>query len=290
MKIVKGELLKKHSYIRIGGPAKMFSYVNSYEDLQNLIETAQELGVPYYIVGEGSNILFSDKGYDGIIIKTTPFSGIEIRENIATVKAGTQLPKLVQELVSAGLSGLEQLCEIPGTVGGAVAGNAGAFGREIGEVFKCGKILTTKNEIIEVSQEDMQFSYRSSRLKTFGILLEASFKLAKSDTATIKNAIEIYKKRRRESQPIGELTLGSVFKNPTGVSAGYLLDRAGLKGYTIGGAKYSEKHANFIVNFNDATCDDINMLIDEGRSRVKAMFNIELELEIVILKDGDHFA
>ena len=290
MKIVKGELLKKHSYIRIGRPAKMFSYVNSYEDLQNLIETAQELGVPYYIVGEGSNILFSDKGYDGIIIKTTPFSGIEIRENIATVKAGTQLPKLVQELVSAGLSGLEQLCEIPGTVGGAVAGNAGAFGREIGEVFKCGKILTTKNEIIEVSQEDMQFSYRSSRLKTFGILLEASFKLAKSDTATIKNAIEIYKKRRRESQPIGELTLGSVFKNPTGVSAGYLLDRAGLKGYTIGGAKYSEKHANFIVNFNDATCDDINMLIDEGRSRVKAMFNIELELEIVILKDGDHFA
>lgn len=290
MKIVKGELLKKHSYIRIGGPAKMFSYVNSYEDLQNLIETAQELGVPYYIVGEGSNILFSDKGYDGIIIKTTPFSGIEIRENIATVKAGTQLPKLVQELVSAGLSGLEQLCEIPGTVGGAVAGNAGAFGREIGEVFKCGKILTTKNEIIEVSQEDMQFSYRSSRLKTFGILLEASFKLAKSDTATIKNAIEIYKKRRRESQPIGELTLGSVFKNPTGVSAGYLLDRAGLKGYTIGGAKYSEKHANFIVNFNDATCDDINMLIDDGRSRVKAMFNIELELEIVILKDGDHFA
>ncbi|HOP32296.1 MAG TPA: UDP-N-acetylmuramate dehydrogenase [Candidatus Hydrothermia bacterium] len=290
MKIVKGELLKKHSYIRIGGPAKMFSYVNSYEDLQNLIETAQELGVPYYIVGEGSNILFSDKGYDGIIIKTTPFSGIEIRENIATVKAGTQLPKLVQELVSAGLSGLEQLCEIPGTVGGAVAGNAGAFGREIGEVFECGKILTTKNEIIEVSQEDMQFSYRSSRLKTFGILLEASFKLAKSDTATIKNAIEIYKKRRRESQPIGELTLGSVFKNPTGVSAGYLLDRAGLKGYTIGGAKYSEKHANFIVNFNDATCDDINMLIDEGRSRVKAMFNIELELEIVILKDGDHFA
>jgi UDP-N-acetylmuramate dehydrogenase len=290
MIILENEPLKKHSYIRIGGPAKRFVHVDSHEDLVKIIKIEKDLGNPYYLIGEGSNILFSDNGYNGTIIKMTGISGVEISGNIVRVKAGTRLPELVQLLLSAGLSGMEQLCEIPGSVGGAVAGNAGAFGREIGELFEEGVIVDHNGNLRRVTRDQLQFSYRTSRLKSYGVIIEATFRLVPSTPETIRKAIEEFKLRRREAQPVGELTLGSVFKNPKGISAGYLLDRVGLKGYSIGGAKFSEKHANFIVNFNNAKAEDVISLIREGVNRVRNAFNIELETEIIMLEENSCFS
>jgi len=289
MKIKKQELLKNHSYIRIGGPAHIFVEAESTEDLLNAIKMAKDFNLPYFIIGGGSNILFPDEGYHGVIIKTTGLNDIIIHGTRVKVKAGTRLPYLVNELSRAELSGMEQLCEIPGTIGGAISGNAGAFGREIGELFTEGVVLTPDGNIVKVTQKDLNFSYRRSDLKKIGILIEATLQLVPSTSDKIKSAMEEFKSRRRETQPIGELTLGSVFKNPEGISAGYLLDRAGLKGFTVGGAKFSEKHANFIVNFNNATYQDVLELIKIGFEKVKEMFNIELEREIIVLEPNAHF-
>uniref|UniRef100_A0A7V4E479 UDP-N-acetylenolpyruvoylglucosamine reductase n=1 Tax=candidate division WOR-3 bacterium TaxID=2052148 RepID=A0A7V4E479_UNCW3 len=289
MKIKEREPLRNHSYIRIGGPARFFVQVKSIEEIIETIDMARKMSLPYYIIGSGSNILFPDEGYYGIIIKMTELNEILISGNKATIKAGTQIPLLVKELQRAGLSGMEQLSEIPGTIGGAIAGNAGAFGREIGELFTEGVVLTPDGHLEKVSQKELNFEYRKSDLKKFGILVEATLKFATSSPEKIEMAMKEFKKKRRETQPVGELTLGSVFKNPEGVSAGYLLDKAGLKGYSIGGAKFSEKHANFIVNFNGATCKDVIELIEIGYKRVKEMFNIELEREIIVLNPFDNF-
>ncbi len=289
MKIKKQELLKNHSYIRIGGPAHIFVEAESTEDLLNAIKMAKDFNLPYYIIGGGSNILFPDEGYHGVIIKTTGLNDITINGTRVKVKAGTRLPYLVNELLRAELSGMEQLCEIPGTVGGAISGNVGAFGREIGELFTEGVVLTPDGNIVKVTQKDLNFGYRRSDLKKIGILIEATLQLVPSTSDKIKSAMEEFKSRRRETQPVGELTLGSVFKNPEGISAGYLLDRAGLKGFTVGGAKFSEKHANFIVNFNNATYQDVLELIKIGFEKVKEMFNIELEREIIVLEPNAHF-
>jgi len=289
MKIKKQELLKNHSYIRIGGPAHIFVEAESTEDLLNAIKMAKDFNLPYYIIGGGSNILFPDEGYHGVIIKTTGLNDITIYGTKVKVKAGTRLPYLVNELLRAELSGMEQLCEIPGTIGGAISGNAGAFGREIGELFTEGVALTPDGNIVKVTQKDLNFGYRRSDLKKIGILVEATLQLVPSTSDKIKSAMEEFKSRRRETQPVGELTLGSVFKNPEGISAGYLLDRAGLKGFTVGGAKFSEKHANFIVNFNNATYQDVLELIKIGFEKVKEMFNIELEREIIVLEPNAHF-
>jgi UDP-N-acetylmuramate dehydrogenase len=289
MKIKKQELLKNHSYIRIGGPAHIFVEAESTEDLLNAIKMAKDFNLPYFIIGGGSNILFPDEGYHGVIIKTTGLNDITIHGTKVKVKAGTRLPYLVNELLIAELSGMEQLCEIPGTIGGAISGNAGAFGREIGELFIEGVVLTPDGHIVKVTQKDLNFSYRRSDLKKIGILIEATLQLVPSTSDRIKSAMEEFKSRRRETQPVGELTLGSVFKNPEGISAGYLLDRAGLKGFTVGGAKFSEKHANFIVNFNNATYQDVLELIKIGFEKVKEMFNIELEREIIVLEPNTHF-
>jgi UDP-N-acetylmuramate dehydrogenase len=289
MKIKKQELLKNHSYIRIGGPAHIFVEAESTEDLLNAIKIAKDSNLPYYIIGGGSNILFPDEGYHGVIIKTTGLNDITIYGTKVKVKAGIRLPYLVNELLRAELSGMEQLCEIPGTIGGAISGNAGAFGREIGELFIEGVVLTPDGHIVKITQKDLNFSYRRSDLKKIGILIEATLQLVPSTSDKIKSAMEEFKSRRRETQPVGELTLGSVFKNPEGISAGYLLDRAGLKGFTVGGAKFSEKHANFIVNFSNATYQDVLELIKIGFEKVKEMFNIELEREIIVLEPNAHF-
>jgi UDP-N-acetylmuramate dehydrogenase len=289
MKIKKQELLKNHSYIRIGGPAHVFVEAESTEDLLNAIKMAKDFNLPYYIIGGGSNILFPDEGYHGVIIKTTGLNDITIYDTKVKVKAGTRLPYLVNELLRAELSGMEELCEIPGTIGGAISGNAGAFGREIGELFTEGVVLTPDGNIVKVTQKDLNFGYRRSDLKKIGILIEATLQLVPSTSDKIKSAMEEFKSRRRETQPVGELTLGSVFKNPEGISAGYLLDRAGLKGFTVGGAKFSEKHANFIVNFSNATYQDVLELIKIGFEKVKEMFNIELEREIIVLEPNAHF-
>lgn len=291
MNLLKNIELKKYSYIRIGGPAKYFATPKTIEELINLIKWSREMEIPLYFIGSASNILFDDEGYEGIIIRLTGFNKIDIDEEKLTVKAGAgvQLPFLVQQLSRQGLSGLEQLCEIPGTVGGAIAMNAGAFGREIGEVFEKGLVVNEDGKIIEVSQIEFNFGYRKSELKKLGVLIEATFKLTPSEPEKIKNCIEEYKQLRREKQPVGELTLGSVFKNPESTSAGYLLESAGLKGFSLGNVKYSEKHANFIVNMGNASANEYKNLMQLGRNKVKEKFGIILEPEIILLAKRTDF-
>ncbi len=283
MKILEKEPLKKHSYIRIGGEARYFAVPETVEELTEAIEFARNKKLPFYIIGGGSNILFHDEGYQGVIINTSCLQNININGEIITVGAGVSLPELSVLLQKEGLSGMEELCEIPGTIGGAIAGNAGAFGREISELFVEGKILDSKGNLVILGKEELKFSYRNSHLKKFGIIVEAKLKLTLSTPNRVAERMKEFKKLRREHQPVGELSLGSVFRNPPGTSAGFLLDKAGFKGYTIGGAKFSEKHANFIVNFNNAKAEDVKALIKEAKKKVFELFGIDIECEIIIL-------
>lgn len=289
MKLLTKEVLAKHSYIRIGGETEYFSVPDTFEEIFEIIKFARDRELPFYLVGGGSNILFPDEGYKGVIISTENLNQIRIQDEFVIVQAGLPLPQLVNLLQKEGLSGMEELCEIPGTVGGAVAGNAGAYGKEISELFVEGNILTFEGKIIKVKRDDLKFSYRSSFLKNIGILLDATFKLVPSSPEKISSKIKDIKEKRRKTQPVGELTLGSVFKNPPGTSAGFLIERAGLKGYTIGGAKFSEKHANFIVNFANAKASDVKALINEAKKRVRELFGIELDTEIIILEPTSNF-
>ncbi len=289
MKLLTKESLAKHSYIRIGGETEYFAVPDTFEEIFKVIKFARDRELPFYPVGGGSNILFPDEGYKGVIISTENFNQIRIQSELVVVQAGLPLPQLVNLLQKEGLSGMEELCEIPGTVGGAVAGNAGAFGKEISEVFVEGNILTFEGKIIKVKRDDLNFSYRSSILQNLGILLDATFRLVPSSPEKIFSIIKEIKQKRRKTQPVGELTLGSVFRNPPGTSAGFLIEKAGLKGYTIGGAKFSEKHANFIVNFANAKASDVKALIKEAKKRVSELFGIELNPEIIILEHTTNF-
>lgn len=290
MKILQKEPLKKHSYIRIGGEASFFAVPETLEELKEAIKFAKNSKLPYYVVGGGSNILFHDDGYQGVVINTLALKNIKIEGRRVTVGAGVSLPELSLLLKKVGLSGMEELSDIPGTIGGAIAGNAGAFGREISELFVEGKVLDFKGNFIAIGREDLCFSYRKSSLRKLGILIEAKFELIPSTSDRVAERMKEIKKLRRERQPVGELTLGSVFKNPQGTSAGFLLEKAGLKGFTIGGAKFSEKHANFIVNFNNARSQDVKDLIIEAKRRVLEYFGINLECEIILLEPQQSFS
>jgi UDP-N-acetylmuramate dehydrogenase len=289
MKLLTKENLAKHSYIRIGGETEYFAIPETVEEIFEIVKFARDRELPFYVIGGGSNILFPDEGYKGVIISTENLNQIRIQNEFVVAQAGLSLPLLVNLLQKEGLSGMEELCEIPGTVGGAVAGNAGAFGKEISEVFVEGNILTFEGKIIKVKRDDLNFSYRSSILQNLGILLDATFRLVPSSPEKIFSIIKEIKQKRRKTQPVGELTLGSVFRNPPGTSAGFLIEKAGLKGYTIGGAKFSEKHANFIVNFANAKASDVKALIKEAKKRVSELFGIELNPEIIILEHTTNF-
>ncbi|MGB9823562.1 MAG: UDP-N-acetylmuramate dehydrogenase [Candidatus Hydrothermia bacterium] len=289
MKLLTKENLAKHSYIRIGGETEYFAIPETVEEIFEIAKFARDRELPFYVIGGGSNILFPDEGYKGVIISTENLNQIRIQNEFVVAQAGLSLPLLVNLLQKEGLSGMEELCEIPGTVGGAVAGNAGAFGKEISEVFVEGNILTFEGKIIKVKRDDLNFSYRSSILQNLGILLDATFRLVPSSPEKIFSIIKEIKQKRRKTQPVGELTLGSVFRNPPGTSAGFLIEKAGLKGYTIGGAKFSEKHANFIVNFANAKASDVKALIKEAKKRVSELFGIELNPEIIILEHTTNF-
>ena len=280
--------LDTYSTIGIGGTARFFAEPRDIEQLRQALRFSKENEVPFFVLGGGSNTLFPDTVYNGIVIRMAKFNKVRIRGEECVVSAGFLLPRLIFLLQQESLSGLEELFEIPGTVGGAIYMNAGSFGREIGETVQSVKILTYDGDLITLSGQELNFSYRHSDLSRFGILLEVSLKLKKSSSYKILRVMEKVRRKRRETQPVGERTLGSAFKNPEGKSAGLLLDKAGLRGYSYGGAKFSEKHANFIVNFKNASQEDVLYLLKLGKEKVKEKFGEELEEEIIILKGGAH--
>ena len=270
---------------KIGGPADFFFEAKNKEDLLKAVKLAREFAVPYVIIGGGSNVLVSDEGFRGLVIKAknekikilTQFGN----EAIIYSEAGTSLSKLLRFLSLNELSGLEFMAGIPGTVGGAIRGNAGAWQQAIGDKIVEVEVLKDKSQVVLYSAEDCQFSYRNSIFKKNNqdIVLSGKMRFLKSRKELIEKKTDEYLSKRA-SQP-KEPSAGCVFINPKPLSAGALIEESGLKGVQIGGAKISEKHANFIVNVGGATAKDVISLINLVKDKVREKFSIELEEEIV---------
>jgi len=287
-----GELLASHTTFRIGGPADFFYQALTPEELIKGINTAKEFNLPYFILGGGSNLLVSDSGFRGLMIKNI-CRKVLIQENKVSAQSGTLLSELVDLSEELGLTGLEFAAGIYGTLGGAVYGNAGAFGKAICEVLEEGIILTSKGKLEIVNRDYFEFDYRHSKLKSSkDILLSATLTLQKEDREKIRKKIEENLKMRKSRLPEEEGSAGSFFKNiksskncSSGVSAGYLLEQVGAKEMRIGDARVFPKHANIIINSGKATSQDVKTLARVLKEKVKEKFNIELEEEVIYLEE-----
>ena len=273
-------LATKTTY-KVGGNAKVFVYPKNQDKLIMLLKELKSKNIKYKILGNGSNTLFSDKEYNGVIIKLDEFDKVTFFKNTVRAEAGVNLMKLSSQAVKRGLSGLEFASGIPGTVGGAIFMNAGAYKSDMGYITKWVKVLTPKFEIIRMTNKELQFHYRTSFLqKNPGyICLEASLQLRQSSRELLQEIVEDRRKRRVESQPLEFPSAGSVFRNPENLFAGKLIEDIGYKGYQIGGAKVSDKHANFIINYDHAKSQDIKDLIDLVKAKVKENYDVDLKVE-----------
>ncbi len=278
------ESLKKHTTYGIGGPADLMIFPKSKQDLIKVIEIINENKIQLTILGSGSNVLVSDNGIRGAVISLkNSLKQIEVDDNILYAECGTMLGKIVKHAVKNNLIGLENLNGVPGTLGGALIMNAGAWGGEISENLIHVEVINSKSEIQKIQKKDLNFSYRQSSFNKDDILLSAKFNLKKADKNIIKENFIEAQSGRKKSQPLNKRSAGSLFKNPKNNSAGKLLDEAGLKGFSIGDAKISEKHANFFINDGDATSKDMLMLIKKAHKEVKDKFNVNLSLEVKLI-------
>lgn len=283
LKVLLNEPMTKHTTFKIGGNADIFIYVNNAEELSEIIKTLNSNNIPYFMVGNGSNLLISDFGIEGAVIKLDgDFKNIKlINEDTIECGAGVSLSKLCIFAQKNSLSGLEFAYGIPGTVGGAVYMNAGAYGGEIKDVIVSANSITTTGQNNYIEKDLMDLSYRHSIYENNGdTIVSARFKLKKSDPLHIKEKMGEYMSRRKEKQPLEYPSAGSVFKRPIGNYAGTLIQTCGLKGKAIGDAMVSTKHAGFIVNKSNASCQNVIDLIDHIKAVVLENTGIALECEI----------
>ena len=281
-KIEKNVSLSKCTTYRVGGKCLCMVFPKNVQALRKTLSILKDENVKYKVIGNGSNLLFSSKVYDGVIIRLDELNEVEfLTPTKIRVEAGYSLVKLSMLAAKKGLAGLEFASGIPGTVGGAVYMNAGAYKSDMGYIVQDVTVLTPDLRIVKLENKEMDFHYRTSFLQKHPgyICLEAVVRLEKGDKSAIEEVIRDRRKRRMESQPLEYPSAGSVFRNPEGMSAWKLIDDAGLKGYSIGGAKVSEKHANFIINYDHATGEDVKNLIEYVRSTVKEKFDIDLKVE-----------
>ncbi|MFH1367526.1 MAG: UDP-N-acetylmuramate dehydrogenase [Elusimicrobiota bacterium] len=279
------EPLSKHATLRIGGPASYFAEVYDTKELKKLLNIAVSHKLPFMIIGAGSNMLIGDKGYSGLVVKFTgAFCDFEFKKHILRAGAGVRLPVLVSKCMENGLAGMEALAGIPGTIGGALVSNAGTKNGWIGDIVKSVEILDKNGSGRVLKKKDLEFRYRGSNLEG-KIILGAEFSLKKGKKNDILKKINDLLIKRAATQPLDAWSVGSIFKNPENDSAGRLIEAAGLKGLRFGGAKVSEKHANFIVNFENATASDMRNLISTVRHKVFEKSGVNLELEIKIIGD-----
>ena len=277
-KILKNEIMSKHTSFKVGGPVDLFITVETIEQLKDTIKILKHQNIEYKVIGNGSNLLVKDEGYRGAIIKPS-FNSIEIKEDIVEVGAGVKNGMLAQKLLQKELTGFEFAAGIPGTIGGAMVMNAGAHGREMKDIVDAVTYYNCENDEIEtIKKEECNFEYRNSKFKNSNvIIIKAILKLQKANSIEIKQKMDEYKQFRIEKQPIEYPSAGSTFKRGADFITAKLIDEAGLKGYTVGGAQVSEKHAGFIINKNN-----IN-LIEEVQKIVYEKFNKKIELEIEII-------
>ena len=279
------EAMSRHTSFKVGGNAQIFVEPGDEEALQRLLKFINAEKINYYIIGNGSNMLVSDKGYKGIIISMLKFTSPSLIENESiTISAGKTLKELTELACENSLSGLEFAYGIPGSVGGAVFMNAGAYDGEIKEVLDKVKVMDKEGNVLSLNAGELDLSYRHSNIEEKGyIVLEAKFNLKKADKSAIWEKMQELMARRIDKQPLNFPSAGSTFKRPEGYFAGKLIDDAGLRGYSIGGAKVSYKHCGFIVNADKASAEDVYALISYVRLKVKEKFDVELEPELRVL-------
>ena len=273
--------MREYTTYKVGGKALALVLPRNEKELIKLLKFLKKNNIKKKVVGNGSNLLFSEKTYEGVLIKLDKFDYMNVNRCNIVVGAGYNLIKLAMKAARYGMTGLEFAAGIPGTIGGAVYMNAGAYKSDMGYIVREVKVLTPDFEIITMKNKDMDFHYRTSFLQKNPdyICLEATIKLAKGNKELIMEVINDRKARRLESQPLEYPSAGSVFRNPEGDYAGRLIEEIGYKGKSIGGAQVSEKHANFIINTGNATGDEVRALIEEIKDKVKEEYNIELKCE-----------
>ena len=283
--VLTDEPMCNHTTFKIGGKADVFvSIINEHEILR-LLELLRSRQIPFFILGNGSNILVSDEGYRGVIIEIgSAYSGVRMLDDIVIAKAGTTMAKLSHFAMENDLTGLEFASGIPGTVGGGIIMNAGAYGGEMRQITYRVKAVTPSGEVIYLSNADMEFEYRNSKAKREGyIILQAEFRLHRGEKSVIEGIMRDLAKKRRDKQPLEYPSAGSTFKRPQGYYAGKLIADAGLKGLSVGGAQVSEKHAGFLINTGSATAADMYELINQVRTKVKEAYSVVLEPEVIFL-------
>ena len=288
LKVVCDESMSRHTSFRIGGPAKRMAFPNNAEQLVLLMNFAAECGARPLVIGNGTNLLVPDEGLDRLVIDTSAaMARLKKGEGDTLIaEAGVPLARLADFACREGLTGLEFAHGIPGTVGGAVCMNAGAYGGEMNQVIESVTVLFPEEGVRTLSCEEMAFGYRRSLLneRPDAVVLRAVFRLQKGSSAEIRETMRDLMERRKTSQPLEYPSAGSTFKRPEGHFAGTLIDQCGLKGLTVGGAQVSKKHAGFVINIDGATCADVLELIAQVQARVFAETGVRLEPEVKIIR------
>ena len=287
VEILVAEPMKNHTTFRIGGPADALALPKTPEEVAEVVRFCHEHAQPYYVLGNGSNLLVSDEGYRGLVLQLyRNFNDIQVNGETITVQSGAMLAAVARTAYQTGLTGLEFASGIPGTIGGAVVMNAGAYGGEMKNVLKEVTVLTKEGEVLVIPAKALELGYRTSVIPKNGwIVLGAVLQLKKGDQEQILARMEELKEQRITKQPLYLPSAGSTFKRPEGYFAGKLIMDAGLRGFTVGGAQVSEKHCGFVVNRGNATAADVWELICEVKRRVKEMTGVELEPEVKLLGD-----
>lgn len=283
------EVLKKYTSFRIGGCADVFIEPTNFDELKKVVELVKTNNIPYTVIGNGSNLLISDNGFCGVVIRLSKSISkidliVENNEDYILAETGALFSVIGKVALENGLDGFAELSGIPSTVGGGIVMNAGAYGVEIKDVLVECVVLTRDLEIVTVSVDSLDLGYRCSNImENEYIILMGKFKLSKGDTYSIRNKMAEISKKRRESQPLEYPSAGSTFKRPDGHFAGKLVEDCGLKGVRVGGAMVSEKHAGFLINYDSATCEDMLKLIELCKKNVLEKFGVELEMEVKVI-------
>ena len=285
--ILIDEPMSRHTTFRVGGPADFFVTPKAKEEVRDVIRICKEAGMPYYIIGNGSNLLVSDAGYRGVIVQIyKEMNEVKVEGDLVKAQAGALLSGIAAKALGAELSGFEFASGIPGTIGGACMMNAGAYGGEMKDVLESVTVLTGEGKIIELGRNELELGYRTSVIAKKGyIVLGVALKLECGDGEKIKTYMDELKEKRVTKQPLEYPSAGSTFKRPEGYFAGKLIEDAGLRGFQVGGAQVSEKHCGFVINRDHATAADIMELMRQVQIRVKENSGVDLEPEVKRLGD-----
>ena len=277
------EPLAPHTWFQLGGPAEYFAEPRSPDELAALIKRCREEELPVRLLGGGSNVLVRDEGVPGVVVRLADpeFAKVEIQGRRVVAGGGAKLGHVISTAVREGLAGLETLVGIPGTIGGALHGNAGSRGGDIGQWVERATVMARNGELFERQRDDLVFAYRHSGLDEL-VILSAEFELDPDDPDQLTKRMQKQWIVKKAAQPLGHQSAGCIFKSPRGMSAGMLIDQAGLKGTRVGGAEVSDRHANFIIAEPGATTHDVLRLIELVRSRVADRLGVELEMEIEV--------